>query len=243
LEGIDAAIHLAGENIAARRWVAAQKKRIRDSRVQGTRLISVGLAEMKRPPRVLVSASAIGWYGDRGAELLDETSDAGEGFLAGVTRDWEAATRPASDAGIRVVLLRFGLILSRQGGALTKMLTPFKLGGGGRIGDGQQYWSWVSIDDAVGAVRHALITESLSGPVNVVAPEAVTNQEFTRTLGRVLRRPTLMPIPAFAARLALGEMADELLLASARVQPVRLMESGYEFQHGSLEAALRHVLK
>lgn len=243
LEGIDAMVHLAGESIAARRWDEAQKKRIQDSRIDGTQLLCEALGRMTKPPKVLVSASAIGFYGHRGDEVLDESCPAGSGFLAEVAQAWEAATQPAADAGIRVVNLRFGVILSPRGGALAKMLTPFKLGVGGIVGNGRQYWSWISIDDTVGAVHHAIITDSLSGPVNTVAPNAVTNREFTKTLGRVLGRPTLVPMPAIAARLALGEMANELLLASTRVVPKRLVESGYEFRHAALEEALRHVLR
>ena len=197
---------------------------------------------MKSPPKVLVCASAIGFYGDRCDEELNEESAAGTGFLADVAQQWEAATQPARDAGIRVVNLRFGVILSPKDGALAKMLLPFKLGGGGRVGSGKQYWSWVSIDDAAGAIHHALMTDSLSGPVNAVAPNSVTNAEFTKTLGRVLRRPTVVPMPAFAARLALGEMADALLLASTRVVPKELNRTGYEFRQPTLEAALRHLL-
>ena len=243
LEGLDAVIHLAGENIAAARWSAAQKKRIYHSRVDGTRLLCETLANMARPPKVFLSASAIGYYGDRGDEVLDEGSGAGEGFLAQAVRDWEAAAGPAADAELRVVFLRFGMILSPRGGALAKMLTPFRLGAGGRVGNGRQYWSWVSLDDAIGAIHHALFTDQLSGPVNVVAPNAVTSLEFTKTLGRVLSRPTWFPMPAFAARLALGEMADAILLSSERVEPVRLKESGYEFRHPTLEAALRQLLE
>jgi uncharacterized protein (TIGR01777 family) len=197
---------------------------------------------MATPPKVLVSASAIGFYGDRGDEILDENSPRGDGFLAEVACDWEAATEPASAAGIRVVHMRFGVILSPGGGALAKMLTPFRIGGGGIVGSGRQYWSWLALDDAVGAIHYALTTESLHGPVNVVAPNPVTNAEFTKTLGRVLSRPTIVPVPAFFARLAFGEMADALLLASTRVEPKRLVDSGYEFRHASLEDALRHML-
>jgi uncharacterized protein (TIGR01777 family) len=242
LDGVDALIHLAGENIAATRWNAATKKRIRDSRVEGTRVLCEGLAKLTRAPRVLLSASAVGYYGDRGDEILSEDSPSGSGFLAAVARDWEAATEPAAAAGIRVVRMRFGVILSPRGGALAQMLTPFRLGGGGRIGSGRQWWSWISIDDAASAIQHAIMTESLSGPVNGVAPNPVTNAEFTHTLGQVLGRPTLIPMPAFAARLALGEMADELLLASARVLPTKLLESHYRFQHPTLDVALRHLL-
>ncbi len=242
VEGMDAAIHLAGENVAARRWTAEQKAKIRDSRVQGTYLIASTLAKLKEPPRTLICASAIGYYGDRGDEVLKETSESGTDYLSDVCRKWEAAAKPAADAGIRVVLLRYGVILSPKGGALAKMLPPFRLGAGGKIGNGQQYMSWISLDDAVGATLHALSTESLSGPVNVVAPHPVTNTEFTKTLGRVLYRPTVLPMPGFAARLAFGEMADGLLLASQHVEPSKLVESGYGFRHANLEEALRHLL-
>ncbi len=242
LDGIDAVVHLAGENIAASRWSAKVKERIRSSRVQGTRALCESLAKMESPPRVLVCASAIGYYGDRCDEILTEDSNAGDGFLADVAQEWEAATKPACNAGVRVVNLRFGMILSPKDGALAKMLLPFKLGGGGRVGSGKQYWSWISIDDAAGAIHHALMMNSLSGPVNAVTPNPVTNLEFTKTLGRVLRRPTLVPMPAFAARLALGEMADELLLASIRVEPKELNRTGYEFRQPTLESALRHLL-
>ena len=242
LEGIDAVVHLAGENIAAGRWTAARKARIRDSRVKGTGLLSETLARLERPPRVLVSASAIGYYGSRGDEVLTEKSHLGTGFLAEVCRDWEEATAPAARRGIRVAILRFGVIFSAHGGALPKMLTPFRLGLGGRIGDGRQYMSWVALDDTIGAIHHALATETLAGPVNVVAPQPVTNAEFTKTLGRVLGRPTVFPMPAFAARLAFGEMADELLLASQRVKPARLLDTHYQFRFPELEGALRHLL-
>lgn len=242
LDGVDAVVHLAGENIAAARWSPKVKARIRESRVQGTRVLCEGLARMKTPPKVLVCASAVGFYGDRDDEVLTEDSAAGSGFLANVARDWEAATQPARDAGIRVVNLRFGVILSPKDGALAKMLLPFKLGAGGRVGSGRQYWSWISIDDAAGAIHHALMTDSLSGPVNAVAQNPVTNAEFTKTLGRVLVRPTIVPMPAFAARLALGEMADQLLLASIRVEPRQLIESGYDFRQPTLESAIRHLL-
>jgi len=242
LDGVDAVVHLAGENIAGGRWTTAQKRRILDSRVKGTQTLCNALAQMTQPPKVLVSASAIGIYGDRGDETLDESSTPGDGFLVKVAREWETATQVATDAGIRVVHVRFGIILSPEGGALAKMLTPFKLGFGGVVGDGKQYWSWISIDDAIGAIHHAMMTDALFGPVNVVAPNPVTNHEFTKTLGRVLGRPTILPMPAAAAKLALGEMADELLLASARVVPNRLTETNYPFRHTDLEAALRHLL-
>ncbi len=243
LEGMDAVVHLAGENIANRRWTDTQKSRILSSRVQGTYLLATTLAKLKAPPKVLVSASAIGYYGNRGPGSLNEKSAPGTDFLRDVCRKWEAAATPASDAGIRVVFLRFGVILSPAGGALAKMLLPFRLGAGGRIGDGKQYMSWISLDDAIGATHHALVNEHLVGPVNAVAPNPVTNAEYTKTLGRVLRRPTVFPMPAPAARLAFGKMADELLLSSARVEPVALLESGYEFAHPELEAALRHLLR
>lgn len=242
LEGMDAVIHLAGENIAAGRWTPQQKARLRDSRVGGTRFLAETLASLQQPPRTLVSASAIGYYGSRGSELMTEGSALGTGFLADVCRDWEAATEPAARKGVRVVHLRVGVVLSPRGGALHKMLTPFKLGVGGVIGDGRQYLSWVSLDDLIGAIHHALVTETLRGAVNAVAPHPVTNREFTKALGRVLSRPTILPLPAFAARLLLGEMADALLLASTRVAPERLLSSGYKFQHPELEGALRHVL-
>ena len=243
LEGVDAVVHLAGDGIATGRWTRAKKKRIRDSRVEGTRMLCEALAGMKRRPKVLVSASAIGYYGHRGDSMVDEQASPGQGFLPEVSEAWERATRPAVEAGIRVVNLRIGIVLSRDGGALQKMLLPFQLGLGGIVGHGGQYWSWVSLDDLVGIIRHALANDSLHGPVNAVAPGSVTNREFTKALGRVLRRPTLFPLPAVVARVMLGEMANGLLLASARVAPVRLMESGYRFQHPEIEGALRAVLR
>lgn len=242
LEGVDAVVHLAGENIAAGRWTAARKEEIRRSRVEGTRRLCESLARLSRRPKALVSASAVGFYGNRGDETLDEDSAPGSDFLAQVCREWEAATDPASRAGIRLVHLRFGVILSPAGGALKKMLLPFKLGAGGRIGSGEQFMSWIAIDDAVGAIHHVIVTESLQGPVNGVAPTPVSNAEFTRTLARVLSRPAIAPMPAFAARLAFGEMADSLLLASQRVMPKRLQSAGYRFRYPELEGALRHLL-
>jgi len=240
---LDALVHLAGENIAGGRWNAARKSRIRDSRVDGTRRLAETLAGQAQRPHTLVVASAIGYYGDRGDERLTESSDAGEGFLPEVCHAWETATAPARDAGIRVVHLRIGIVLTPTGGALAQMLLPFKMCVGGVIGPGRQYMSWIALDDVLAAIRHALQTETLDGPVNAVAPQPVTNAEFTSTLGRVLRRPTVMPLPAFFARLAFGEMADALLLSSARVQPARLEETGFTFQYPELEAALRHVLE
>ncbi len=242
LEGVDAVVHLAGENIAAGRWTPQRKDAIRRSRVEGTRQLCESLGRLSRRPKVLISASAIGYYGDRGNEILTEGSSPGKDFLAQVCREWEAATEPASRAGIRVVHLRFGMILSPAGGALQKMLVPFRLGAGGRMGSGAQYVSWIAIDDAIGAIHHAVCTESLERAVNGVAPTPVLNAEFTRTLARVLSRPAVLPIPSVAARLAFGEMADALLLASARVVPTRLQASGYRFQYPELESALRHLL-
>ncbi len=242
LEGLDGVVHLAGENIGAGRWTARRKAEIRRSRVEGTRRLCESLARLAKPPKVLLSASAIGYYGDRGEEVLNEESPPGNDYLAQVCREWEEATSPAAKVGARVVNLRFGVVLSPASGALQKMLFPFKLGVGGKIGSGGQFWSWIALDDVVGAIHHALVTESLTGPVNAVAPVPVTNAEFTRVLARVLRRPAIAPLPAFAARLAFGEMADALLLASARVVPARLQDTGYAFRYPDLEGALRHLL-
>jgi hypothetical protein len=242
LEGMEAVIHLAGENIAAGRWSAAKKARIRDSRVRGTRLLAGTLARLQRRPRVLVCASAVGYYGDRGDEVLREDSRPGSGFLPDVCREWEEAAEPAARAGIRVVNARIGFVLSPAGGGLKKMLLPFRLGLGGPIGDGRQFMSWVSIDDVTGVLLHAARSQALAGPVNTVAPHPVTNREFTRTLARVLSRPAVFPMPAFAARLAFGELADAILLSSQRVEPARLKAGGYEFRHPRLEDALRHLL-
>lgn len=243
LEGMDAVVHLAGENIGVGRWSGDRKARIFDSRVKGTRLLCESLADLTAPPKVVVSASAIGYYGDRDEEILNETSISGFGFLAEVCVEWEIATEPLAETDIRVVNLRTGVVLSLAGGPLEKMLPPFKMGVGGVLGNGRQYMSWVALDDAVGAIHHALITDSLHGPVNNVAPHPVTNREFTKTLGRVLRRPTLFPLPSFGLRLMFGEeMANELFLASTRVAPTRLLATGYTFQYPDLEGALRHVL-
>ena len=242
-EGIEAVVHLAGENIAEGRWNVAKKKRIRDSRVNGTRLLAKTLAELAGKPKVFVSASAIGYYGDQRPEPVDENSGRGEGFLADVCEAWEEASKPAKDAGIRTVNVRIGVVLSKNGGALQKMLTPFKMCAGGIIGSGQQVWSWVSIHDVVGAIVHAIENESVQGPMNATSPNASTNAEFTKALGHVLGRPTIIPMPAFAAKLALGEMAEALLLASSRVRPLKLQETGYQFKHEHLEATLRALLK
>ena len=242
LEGHDAVVHLAGEALAGERWDEEKKRRIRESRVKGTHLLAETLAGLKEKPSVLVSASATGFYGDRGDVVLREESASGEGFLSEVCREWEKATLAASQAGIRVVHLRIGFVLSADGGGLPQMLTPFKLGVGGRVGSGQQYISWITLDDLVRIIRRALEDEHLRGPVNAVAPNALTNEEFTKALGHVLGRPTFLPLPAFAARLAFGEMADAILLSSTRVEPARLEEAGYEFSHPEIEEALRHAL-
>ena len=238
----DAIVHLAGESLIGLRWTAEKKRRIRESRTIATRLLVQTLTRLAKPPAVLVCASGVGYYGSRGDEVLSEESRPGTGFLAELAREWEAATATAIAQGIRVVNLRLGVVLSANGGALAKMLPPFRLGLGGVIGDGAQWMSWIALDDVLGAIRHALTTDALRGPLNVVAPAPVTNAEFTRTLGRALGRPTLVPLPAFAARLALGEMADEMLLASQRAVPARLQASGYRFRYPTLEDALRAVL-
>lgn len=242
VSGFDAVIHLAGESIVGR-WTAAKKARIRESRAAGTRNLAEALSRTPQKPRVFISASAIGYYGNRGDQVLREDSASGNDFLSEVCRQWEAATQPAVGAGIRTVNLRIGVMLSAKGGALQKMLTPFRMGVGGRIGDGRQWWSWIAIDDLVGAVHHAIKADLLQGPVNAVAPKPVTNAEFTRVLAEVLHRPAIFPMPAFAARLAFGDMADELLLASQRVEPSKLVGSGYPFQHSELKPALERLLK
>lgn len=241
LENLDGIVHLAGENIATGRWTPEKKALIYDSRVKGTRFLAKVLSSLDHKPKFLISASAVGFYGDRQNEVLNEESPSGSGFLAETCRDWEAASESARDAGIRVVYLRFGVILSNKGGALSKMLPPFKLGLGGKIGNGKQYMSWVSISDVVGAVQHVLNKTNIKGPVNIVAPQPVTNKEFTQILGKVLAKPTFFPMPGFAARLAFGEMARELLLASTRVEPTLLKASGYTFQHPELENTLRSL--
>lgn len=243
LEGFDAIVHLAGENIAAGRWTPARKHRIRDSRVKSTRLLAESLAALARPPSVLVAASAIGFYGDRDDEALTEESPVGSGFLPEVCQEWEAAAGPAAQKRIRVVNLRFGMVLAADGGALRVMLLPFRLGLGGPLGSGRQWVSWIARDDLVGIIQHAIADERLQGPVNAVTPEPVTNRDFSRALGRVLHRPAVMPVPAFALRLMLGEMADGLLLASARVSPAKLRASGYRFLHPRLDSALQNLLR
>jgi len=240
---IAAVVHLAGDSIADGRWNERKKKRILDSRVVGTKLLADYFAAANHKPDIIVSASAIGVYGDRGEELLDETSEPGNGFLADVCKQWEGAMASAVDAGIRVANVRFGVILSTAGGALKKMLLPFKMGVGGVIGSGKQYMSWASIDDVAAMIQYVIANESMRGPVNLVSPNAVTNRQFTKTLGKVLHRPTILPMPAFAARMAFGEMANELLLASTRVVPKKLMDSDYEFRHPELGEALEHLFR
>lgn len=242
LEGLDAVIHLAGEPIAARRWSPRQKRRITESRSRGTRVLAEALACLREPPEVLVSASAIGWYGSRGDERLDESSGPGDDFLAGVCRDWEAAAAPARDAGIRVCHPRTGIVLSPAGGALASLLTPFRLGLGGRVGDGSQWMSWITLDDEVSALMW-LLRADLDGPVNLTAPNPVTNREFTAVLGRALRRPTLLPTPKLALTARLGrELAEALLYSSARVMPSVLEADGFEFAHPQLAPALKALL-
>jgi uncharacterized protein (TIGR01777 family) len=241
LEGADAVVHLAGESLA-HRWSSARKRAIRESRVRGTELVARTIAAVERKPRVLLSASAIGIYGDRGDEPLDEESVLGSDFLAGVAREWEAATVAAADAGVRVVLIRTGVVLSPNGGALERLLLPFRMGVGGPIGSGRQWMSWIALDDHVRAMEHAIATTGLAGPVNLVAPNPVTNAEFASTLGRVLSRPALVPVPEFALELAYGEMARATILASQRVLPKALLRTQFHFAHPTLEEALRFEL-
>jgi len=243
VKDIAAVVHLAGDNIAEGRWNDQKKDNILSSRVRGTKLLAGFFAASDHKPRIIVSASAVGVYGDRGEEFVDETSEPGNGFLADVCKQWEEATALAVDAGIRVVNIRLGLVLSTVGGALKRMLLPFRMGLGGVIGSGKQYMSWVTIDDVTGMIQYIIANESMRGPVNLVSPKAITNREFTKTLGRVLHRPTIFPLPAFAARIAFGEMANELLLAGTRVIPRKLKDSGYKFRHPELGTALEHLLK
>jgi uncharacterized protein len=242
LEGFDAVVHLAGESVSGR-WTPAKKQAIRESRVQGTRLLCEALAKLSQRPRVLVAASASGYYGDRGDEVLREESAAGTSFLSQVCQEWEAATDPAAAGGIRVVNLRIGLVLSRAGGGLAKMLPAFTMGVGGKIGAGKQYMSWIDLDDLVQIILFAATIGTLGGPANAAAPHPARNLEFTKTLGRVLGRPTLVPMPAFAVRLVFGEMGEELLLASTRMEPTRLLSAGYQFRFPLLEGSLRHLLR
>ncbi len=240
LTGVRAVVHLAGEPLAARRWTAAQKRRIRDSRVAGTRTLSEALSRMEEPPAVMVSASAVGWYGDRGDEALTEQSEAGDGFLAEVCRDWEDATRAAESAGVRVVNLRSGIVLSASGGVLARQLPLFKLGLGGRLGSGRQFTSWISLEDEIGVILHCLETDDLSGPVNATAPSPVTNAEMTDCLAALLGRPARLAVPGLVLSAVFGaEMAREVALASQRALPARLEQSGYRFAHPQLAGALR----
>lgn len=242
LEGTDVVIHLAGENIAGRRWNEAHKQSLLKSRTLGTRLISTTVARLQHKPRVFACASAIGFYGVRGEQRLDENSTPGEGFLADLCQQWEAECQSARDAGIRVVNLRIGVVLSPEGGALAKMLLPFKLGLGGIIGSGKQYFSWIAVDDVVLAIEYILNNESLHGPINLTAPHPVTNYEFTKTLGHVLHRPTIFPMPAIAARVVFGDMADEMLLGGARILPETLTKAGFQYRYPHLSDALMHLL-
>lgn len=243
LEGVDAVVHLAGEGIGEGRWTDARKERILKSRVDGTRLMASTLAKLQRKPSVLVSASALGVYGNAGDKWLDESSPHGRGFLVDVVEAWERGADAARDANIRVVHPRTGIVLARDGGALPKMVTPFKLGAGGRMGDGTQYMSWITLDDEVAAIVFAIRNDGMSGPVNLATPNPVTNKEFTDMLGKVLHRPSLVPAPAFALKLALGEMAEPLLLDSARLKPKKLIDAGFVFKHPTLEEALRATLE
>ena len=242
LEGFDGVVHLAGESVASGRWTSAKKRAIRDSRVKGTLLLSDALARLSRPPSVFITASATGYYGDRGDELLNEKSPPGKGFLPDVCINWEGATAPAVEKGIRTIYARFGILLDAKGGALPKMLTPFRMGIGGRIGDGKQWMSWMALSDVIRALKFLIADKTTRGPVNFVSPSPVTNAEFTKVLGRVLSRPTLFPVPAFGARLAFGEMADELLLASQKVEPAVLADRGFLYTWPTLEPALKQIL-
>lgn len=242
LENLDAFVHLSGDNVAAGRWTSEKKERLRESRMASTRLLVETILKLKNKPKVFVCASAIGYYGNRGESILDESSSVGNGFLAHLCEEWESVTQPLTQAGVRVVNLRIGIVLSPKGGALAAMLPPFKLGGGGPFGSGTQYMSWISADDVAGAILHVINTESLSGPVNLTAPNPVPNKKFAETLGHVLFRPAILPMPAFAVRALFGEFADEALLSSARVVPKKLLESGYVFREPDLETALKFQL-
>ncbi|MGR3176939.1 MAG: TIGR01777 family oxidoreductase [Candidatus Anammoxibacter sp.] len=240
--GLDAIVHLAGENIASDRWSEKKKEKIRTSRIMGTRRLCEKILKLDKPPSVFVCASAIGFYGDRGDEILTEESAIGDRFLSEVCEKWEGEAAVAASENIRVVSLRFAMVISSEGGAVQAMLSAFKKGIGGRLGSGKQYVSWVVIDDAINAIHHVLTDDSLSGPVNVSSPNPVTNKVFTKTFGKIIRRPTFIPMPAFAVRLVFGEMADELLLASTRVEPAKLINSGFKFEYPDIADALRNVL-
>ncbi|MCW5822171.1 MAG: TIGR01777 family oxidoreductase [Cyanobacteria bacterium TGS_CYA1] len=242
LEGFDAVIHLAGENIADAMWTNDKKRRLVESRINSTRLLVDALLKLEKPPSVFVCASAIGFYGNRDNEILTEDSDIGKGFLADLCAKWEFEAARVTQKNIRPVMLRIGVVLTPSGGMLQKILPPFQFGGGGPIGSGNQYMSWISIDDLVSAIYHCLCTKEISGAVNATSPESCTNSEFTKSLGNVLRRPTIFPVPEIALKLAFGEMAEETMLASCRVEPVKLKDSGYKFLYPKLEEALKHVL-
>ncbi len=242
VSGFDAVIHLAGESIFGR-WTSSKKAKIRDSRVTGTLNLAQALAQAEEKPRVLVCGSAIGYYGNRGDELLSEDKAPGAGFLAEVCQQWEEATMPAVQADIRTVHVRTGIVLSPKGGALGAMLTPFRMGLGGRIGDGRQWMSWIDVRDMVGGIHHVMKNDLVQGPVNMVAPRPVTNEEFTRTLAAVLSRPAIFPLPKFAVKAVFGEMGEELLLASQKVEPAKLIASGYPFRYRDLKASLQGLLK
>ncbi len=242
LEGIDAVVHLAGESVSGLRWTDEKKKAIRDSRVLGTRSVVDAISKLKDKPKVLVAASAIGSYGERGDDEVNESSTAGHGFLADVAKEWEGEARRAEDAGIRTVLLRTGIVLSKDGGALGTMLTPFKMGVGGVVGSGKQWMSWISLDDHVAVINYVIENENIRGAVNAVSPNPVTNEEFTKTMGEVLYRPTFIPLPEFAVSMLMGEMGDALLLTSTKVLPKRLEDAGFEFEYPDLKSALEHAV-
>lgn len=241
LEGADVFVHLAGENISGR-WTSKKKRSIKDSRIKGTKFICEVLAELSSPPKVMLCASGVGLYGNRGAEELTEDSLPGQGFLSELGREWESASNILSDKGVRVVHMRSGLVLSQKGGVLKKMLLPFKLGLGGALGSGNNYWSWISLIDWLRACEECIKNEELSGPVNFVSPHAVTNNEFTKTLGKALKRPTFMRVPVFALKLLFGDMAEEALLSSAKVIPKKLIDSGFRFSHPKLLEFLKQEL-
>ena len=244
LEGIDAVVHLAGESIGERKWIPEQKRRIRDSRVKGTAVLAAAVASRENKPRVFVSASAIGYYGDRGDEILNEDSRPGEGFLSEVCRAWEDETRPAADAGVRTVIVRTGIVLAKHGGALQSMLLPFRLGLGGKQGSGKQWMSWIAIDDHIAALRATIDDERLRGPVDLTAPNPVTNADFAHALGRALHRPTVLPTPMFPLKLRYGaELVDTLLLDGQRVMPARLEAIGFPFRYPVLAPALEAILR
>jgi uncharacterized protein (TIGR01777 family) len=244
LENTDAVVHLSGASVADGRWTEARKQVLRSSRLDTTRILVDSLARLNRKPKVFICASAVGYYGNRGDEILTESSATGTDFLALLARDWESeAIRAQTSGGIRTVILRFGVILAADGGALPKMLAPFRIGAGGPLGNGRQWQSWIALEDVIGAIRFAIDNAGTSGPVNVVSPNPVRNAEFTQTAAKVLHRPAIFPAPAFALRLAFGEMADALLLASQRVQPRKLLEAAYQFRHTELEETLRTILR